>query len=187
MAVGGDGDAAAQMGHHQIHVPIGPAHGLGIFVGGGPGVEHVAEAGAGHLPKAGDPGLGQQLVAGDCIVDKGGDAQGISEGRRHQPAQIGGVVEHRVVAQAVQKTRVHPIPPGHDVGDDAAPAHHGGQTFQVKALPGQPAAHQGYPIVQLVIEGGVGGQVLVGVGNAAGEQGALVLIYGGLGAGGAGV
>ncbi len=117
------------MRHHQIHVLIGPAHGLGVFVGGGPGVEHVAEAGAGHLPKAGDPGLGQQLVAGDGVVNKSGDIQRLGEGRRHQSAQVGGVVKHRVVPQAVQQARVHLIAPGHDVGDDAAPANHSGQAL----------------------------------------------------------
>lgn len=45
VAVGTDTDAAPQMGHHQIHVLIGQPPALGVLVGGGPGVEHMAEAG----------------------------------------------------------------------------------------------------------------------------------------------
>ena len=88
MAVGGDGDAAAQVGHHQIQVLVLATDGLGVFVRGGPGVEHVAEAGAGDLFKAGDPGLGDHLVAGHGIVDIGGDAERRSDLAGQQAAEV---------------------------------------------------------------------------------------------------
>ena len=45
----------------------------------------------------------------------------------------------------------------------------------------------GMPVVQLVVQGGIGGQVLVGVDNAFHGNLPVVVIDGGLGAGGAGV
>ena len=155
--MGGDGDAPSQVGHNKVHILILPPQGLGVLVGGGPGVEHMAEAGAGDLLEPGDPGLGEQLVAGHRVIDVGGDVQGLGKGTGHEAAQVGGMVKHRVVAQTVHQVVVHHIAPGHDVGDDAAPAHHGGQSGQVDPLLSQPAPHQGHPVVQLVVQGGVGG------------------------------
>ena len=37
MAVSGYGDTAPQVGYHQIHLLIAPAHGLGVLVAGSPG------------------------------------------------------------------------------------------------------------------------------------------------------
>ena len=131
-----------------------------------PGVENVAEAGTGDFLEAGDPGLGEQFVAGHRVIDVGGDTQGAGEGVGHQTAQIGGVVKDCVVEQTVDEVVIHHVAAGHDVGDDAAAAHHGGQLGQGEALLGQPAAYQGDTVVQLVVEGAEGGQVMVGVGKA---------------------
>ena len=175
------------MGHHQVHVLIPPPHGLGVLVAGGPGVEDVAEAAPGDLLEAGDPGLGQELVAGDGVIDIGGDVQRTGELPGHQAPQVGGVVKGGVVQQAVGEVLVHQIAPGDDVGDDAPPAHHGGQAGQVVALQGQPAARHAHPVVQLIVEGGVGGEVRVAVDHAPDHQGPLIPVHRRLGTGGAGV
>ena len=156
-------------------------------MGGGPGVEHMAEAGAGDPLEAGDPGLGQQLVAGDGVIDVGGDDQGPGEGQGHHASQVGGVLKDRIVEQAVHQGVVHLVAPGHDVGQDAASAHHGGEGGQVHPLLGQQAPDQGHPVVQLVVEGGEGGKVLIGVGDAPGKERPGAVIHRRLGAGGAGV
>ena len=147
----------------------------------------MAEAGARDLLKAGDPGLRNQLVAGHRVIDVGGDPQRLGKCPCHQPPQVGGVVKHRVVPQAVGQVVIHQIAAGHDVGDDAAPAHHRRQGGQVYPLLGQPAPHQGHPVIQLVIQAGVGGQVLVGVDDVLHGRLALPVIDGGLGTGGAGI
>ena len=76
----GEGGMSALLGTHdcqEVERRIAQGHGLGVLVAGGPGVEDMAEAGAGDLFKACDPGFGKELVAGDGVVDVGGDAQGL--------------------------------------------------------------------------------------------------------------
>ena len=105
------------MGHHQIHVLILTSQRLRVLVGGSPSVEYVAEAGTGDLLKAGDTGLRQQFVAGDCIVDIRRNPQGFSKGPCHQSSQIGSVVKGGVMAQAVLQRVVHLIAPRHNMGE----------------------------------------------------------------------
>ena len=65
----------------------------------------MAEAGAGDPLEAGDPGLGQPLVAGDGVIDVGGDDQGPGEGQGHHASQVGGVLKDRIAVSYTHLSR----------------------------------------------------------------------------------
>ena len=88
------------------------------------------------------------------------------------------------MAQTVLQRVVHLIASRYNVGNDAAPAHHGRQGGQVKALLGQPKPHQGHPVIQLVVQGVIRSQILIGMHHAFHRQLVLILINRRLGAGG---
>ena len=91
MAVHTGGDAAAEVRDDEIQLLIVLAVLTRIAQGHGAAVEHVAEAAALNIDKAGDLGNVRQLARRHSVVDIGGDAERRSDLAGQQAAKVRGV------------------------------------------------------------------------------------------------
>ena len=184
LAVGGDGDAAAESHHQQVQVLIAPSDALSVGPGHGPVVEGLVGRDPGHIREAGVEGQGIKLTGPRHVH---GEGRGLGA-RRHvigdlaaQGAGVDAVLagpdlsEHVLVdaVGAALHRRGGPTP-----GDDGVQLRNGDAVLGQEIL--------NVPAAEAVLGKDAVGvlQILQGVGDGLLQKAGLVLVVGDLGGGG---
>ena len=185
LAVGGDGDAAAQGHHQEVQVLVIPPDALGVGPGHGPVVEGLVGRYPGHIRQAGVEGQGVKLAGAGHVHGEGRGA---------------GALRHIIGDLAAQGAGVDAVLPGADLGEHilvdavgtalhrrggAAPGDDGVQVRDGNVVLRQKVLN--IPAAKAVLGKNPVGvlQILQRVGDGLLQKAGLVLIEGDLGGGGA--
>jgi len=176
LLMGCSGDAAAQMGHHEVALIVGLAQHGGSLAGHAAMVEGVDEADALHLGKAGDTGHIGQLVHRNGVYEISGNVGALGQFPGQQAAQIGGVLLAGMVKHLVHHVLIDAVGTGYHRFGKAAASRNCLQLGQREARLIQSGADHGKTIVQLIQHAGEGRQIGRCVADGFGVDGGFILI-----------